>query len=108
MILPRWYIEQASDYIETVQSGVHSSKEVHDATVRQRKAEYELLKAKGKCLPSHSKPETTDGEPETPWFKPETSLDQHRMNHSQDLRRMSFFSHDQSKVDQSIFFRRRQ
>lgn len=100
MILPRWYIEQASDYIEIVQSGVHSSKEVHDATVRQRKSEYELLKTRYNSQHSYSKPESSKGELETPWCN--------QVVDSKDLRRLGFLSNDQYKVDQSIFFRRRQ
>ena len=44
MHLPPWYLKQASRYIETVWSATATPKEVREETIRQRHAEYKLLR----------------------------------------------------------------
>lgn len=43
-MLPQWYFEQASRYIETLRSGTASLQEVREETTRQRMAEYKLMR----------------------------------------------------------------
>ena len=43
-MLPQWYFEQASRYIETLWSGTASLQEVREETARQRMAEYQFMR----------------------------------------------------------------
>lgn len=43
-MLPQWYFEQASRYIETLWSGTATLQEVREETIRQRMAEYKLMR----------------------------------------------------------------
>ena len=43
-MLPKWYFEQASRYIETLWSGTATLQEVREETTRQRMTEYKLMR----------------------------------------------------------------
>ena len=49
MNLQPWYFEQASRYIETLWSGTATLQEVREETIRQRNAEYKLMRERLNC-----------------------------------------------------------